>query len=130
MAVPTMYQHLFSEAAGKLFEPNLSKFRKKLDDTCFDSFGLWFVLKRKKHISDPRVKSWSFMSSPEPLIGVIVAYLIGLKISMMIMENRKPFELKRFIYCYNTIQIAACIFITHGVRRWNYLVLSLHIPHP
>ncbi|GLV46212.1 ELOVL fatty acid elongase 7 [Carabus blaptoides fortunei] len=56
--------------------------------------------------SDPRVKDWLMMSSPFPTMALSLCYAIFVKrIGPKLMENRKPFELKKTIIAYNAFQV-------------------------
>lgn len=56
--------------------------------------------------SDPRVNDWPMMSGPLPTILICATYaLIVTKIGPKLMENRKPFELKKTLIIYNALQV-------------------------
>ncbi|XP_023015132.1 very long chain fatty acid elongase AAEL008004 [Leptinotarsa decemlineata] len=64
--------------------------------------------------ADPRVKHWTLMGSPVPTLVIIAIYLaLILVILPAYMKNRKPFNLKTTIKCYNVFQILSCIFIIY-----------------
>lgn len=53
-------------------------------------------------LSDPRVENWFLMSSPLPqtiILGLYVYFVTSL--GPKLMENRKPFELKKVMITYN-----------------------------
>lgn len=55
---------------------------------------------------DPRVSDWPMMSDPLPTILICATYaLIVTTIGPKLMENRKPFELKRTLIVYNALQV-------------------------
>ncbi|XP_065158757.1 very long chain fatty acid elongase AAEL008004-like [Atheta coriaria] len=70
---------------------------------------------------DPRVKGWFLMSSPFPTIAISLIYAITVtKIGPKLMENRKPFQLRKTIIAYNFIQVLLSIFLFHEacVNGW------------
>lgn len=52
--------------------------------------------------SDPRVKDWLWMGSPFPTIAIAMLYLLFVRYVPGYMENRKPLEMKPFLFVYNT----------------------------
>ncbi|XP_063704312.1 uncharacterized protein LOC134833792 [Culicoides brevitarsis] len=57
---------------------------------------------------DKEVDKWPLMSSPVPVITILVAYLVFvLKVGPEWMKNREPFQLKNFMIAYNAYQ---CLF--------------------
>ncbi|XP_058833223.1 elongation of very long chain fatty acids protein 7-like [Topomyia yanbarensis] len=60
--------------------------------------------------ADPRTHNWFLAGSPFPMLGVISAYLaLVYYIVPRFMENRKPFQLTKFIGVYNLFQVFYCI---------------------
>lgn len=56
-------------------------------------------------IIDEVVDSWTFMSTPWPVLSIISVYLLFvLKLGPNMMENRKPFNIKYVMLVYNAIQ--------------------------
>lgn len=56
-------------------------------------------------MSDPRVNGWVMMSSPFPTLFICLAYAYFSKVlGPKIMENRKPFELRKVLIVYNLFQ--------------------------
>ncbi|CAH2260862.1 jg21190 [Pararge aegeria aegeria] len=56
--------------------------------------------------SDPRIKDWFLMSSPFPTLAICLTYVFTVKIlGPKLMEDRKPFELKRVLIWYNLFQV-------------------------
>ncbi|KAM9456181.1 very long chain fatty acid elongase 7-like [Clarias gariepinus] len=52
--------------------------------------------------ADPRVEDWPLMSSPFPQTIIILSYIYFVKtLGPRLMENRKPFDLKRPMIIYN-----------------------------
>ncbi|KAF4516756.1 hypothetical protein B566_EDAN004595 [Ephemera danica] len=67
--------------------------------------------------ADPRTKSWFLMSSPGPLLTILVAYLyFCLSAGPRFMKNRKPFELRGVMIAYNAAQV-----IFSGYLVWEGL---------
>lgn len=64
---------------------------------------LWFFFFL---ISDPRTKDWFLIPSPVPGITILIGYLYFiLSWGPKHMENRKPYQLKNILICYNFLQI-------------------------
>ncbi|XP_074109982.1 very long chain fatty acid elongase AAEL008004-like [Cotesia typhae] len=56
--------------------------------------------------SDPRVNGWFMMSSPLPTLAICIFYGYFSKvIGPKLMENRKPFSLRRTMIIYNLFQV-------------------------
>ncbi|KAL1465454.1 hypothetical protein WDU94_005027 [Cyamophila willieti] len=56
--------------------------------------------------SDPRVKDWFLMSGPLPTICICLTYAFIVKIvGPKLMENRKPFQLRKTLIVYNFFQV-------------------------
>ncbi|KAK6635085.1 hypothetical protein RUM43_008049 [Polyplax serrata] len=56
--------------------------------------------------SDPRVKDWPLMNSPFPTFLICISFVYIVKVAgPKLMENRKPFELKRVLIVYNLVQV-------------------------
>ncbi|XP_028924078.1 elongation of very long chain fatty acids protein 7 [Ornithorhynchus anatinus] len=71
-------------------------------------YGDWI-----KH-ADPRVGEWPLMSSPLPQAAILAAYvyfvtLLGPKL----MENRKPFDLKKTMVAYNFLIVAYSVYMCY-----------------
>ncbi|XP_024886516.1 elongation of very long chain fatty acids protein 1-like, partial [Temnothorax curvispinosus] len=65
---------------------------------------------------DARTMEWLLLSSPMPIIFILLAYLyVVYFIGPQFMENRKPYSLKRFIQCYNLFQIGANFWLVFNV---------------
>ncbi|KAJ8732828.1 hypothetical protein PYW07_015427 [Mythimna separata] len=62
--------------------------------------------------SDQRVKDWFLMSSPFPTLAICLTYVFTVKVlGPKLMENRKPFELKRILIFYNLFQVLFSIWL-------------------
>lgn len=56
--------------------------------------------------SDPRVNNWMLMSSPFPTLSICLFYAYFVKIlGPKLMENRKPFDLRKIMIFYNLFQV-------------------------
>lgn len=56
-------------------------------------------------IIDDEVDSWTFMSTPWPVISIISIYLLFiLKVGPYIMKTRKPMNVKYVMLLYNAVQ--------------------------
>jgi len=65
---------------------------------------------------DETVDSWFLMSSPAPVVGVVLVYLaFVLKIGPEYMKNRKPMDLKRIMVFYNAFQVLYSIWMCRTV---------------
>ncbi|CAK1603818.1 unnamed protein product [Parnassius mnemosyne] len=51
------------------------------------------------------VDSWFMMSSPIPIISVVIAYLLFIRIGPKIMKNRAPLKITKLISYYNAAQV-------------------------
>ncbi|XP_062409809.1 elongation of very long chain fatty acids protein 7-like [Sardina pilchardus] len=61
---------------------------------------------------DPRVEDWLLMSSPFPQTFITTAYLFFVTfLGPRLMENRKPFELKKVMFIYNVCISSFCLYM-------------------
>lgn len=66
--------------------------------------------------ADETVDSWFLMSSPGPVVAVVMVYLMFvLKIGPEYMKNRKPMDLKRIMVLYNAFQVCYSIWMCRTV---------------
>ncbi|XP_075970163.1 very long chain fatty acid elongase 7-like [Anticarsia gemmatalis] len=65
------------------------------------------------------VDSWFMMSSPMPILSVVVAYLILIRIGPRIMKNRPPLQMNKLIAYYNAAQVFLAVMICFKVFRLN-----------
>uniref|UniRef100_A0A336MNH3 Elongation of very long chain fatty acids protein n=1 Tax=Culicoides sonorensis TaxID=179676 RepID=A0A336MNH3_CULSO len=73
-------------------------------ETLRHAYNFWDDLMNNK--SDPRTRDWPLMSSPLPTIAICLSYAYFVKIlGPRLMENRKPFELRKVLIVYNAIQV-------------------------
>uniref|UniRef100_A0A8C5VQ30 Elongation of very long chain fatty acids protein n=1 Tax=Microcebus murinus TaxID=30608 RepID=A0A8C5VQ30_MICMU len=64
--------------------------------------------------ADPRVEDWLLMSSPLPqtiILGLYVYFVTSL--GPKLMENRKPFELKRAMITYNFFIVLFSVYMCY-----------------
>ncbi|XP_036265591.1 elongation of very long chain fatty acids protein 7 isoform X3 [Pipistrellus kuhlii] len=73
--------------------------------------------------ADPRVEDWFLMSSPLPqtiILGLYVYFVTSL--GPKLMENRKPFELKKAMITYNFFIVLFSVYMCYEMARtcWLY----------
>lgn len=71
--------------------------------------------------SDPRVRTWPMMSSPFPTLFICLFYAYFSRVlGPAIMENRKPFTLRKILIYYNAFQtiFSAWIFYEYLMSGW------------
>ena len=72
--------------------------------------------------SDPRVNDWAMMSSPIPTLAICLFYVYFVKVlGPKLMENRKPFNLRRVMIFYNLFQVIFSTWLFHEslVSGWG-----------
>ncbi|KAI5750465.1 hypothetical protein M8J76_015763 [Diaphorina citri] len=72
--------------------------------------------------SDPRVNDWSMMSSPFPTLFICLGYVYFSRVlGPKLMENRKPFQLRKVLIVYNLFQtlFSAWIFYEYMASGWG-----------
>lgn len=72
--------------------------------------------------SDPRVNGWSMMSSPFPTLLICLSYCYFSRVlGPRLMENRKPFQLRKILIVYNLFQtlFSAWIFYEYMASGWG-----------
>lgn len=75
-------------------------------------FWIFEILLSLTIISDPAVDKWFLMKSPVPILGILAAYIsFVLFIGPRYMKNRKPFELRNTIICYNAFQVCLSAYL-------------------
>ncbi|KAH8264282.1 hypothetical protein KR038_005933 [Drosophila bunnanda] len=75
---------------------------------------------------DETVDSWFLMSSPAPVVGVVLVYLaFVLKIGPEYMKNRKPMDLKRIMVFYNAFQVCYSIWMCRTSIRESNVMASI-----
>ncbi|XP_014092354.1 very long chain fatty acid elongase 7 [Bactrocera oleae] len=71
--------------------------------------------------SDPRTRDWPLMNSPFPTIAISLSYAYFVKVlGPKLMENRKPFELRKVLIVYNLAQVlfSAWLFYESCIGGW------------
>ncbi|XP_030760383.1 elongation of very long chain fatty acids protein AAEL008004-like [Sitophilus oryzae] len=71
--------------------------------------------------SDPRVKDWAMMSSPLPTLFICLFYAYFSRVlGPKVMENRKPFNLRKLLIVYNLVQtlFSTWIFYEYLMSGW------------
>ncbi|XP_076164233.1 very long chain fatty acid elongase AAEL008004 [Ptiloglossa arizonensis] len=72
--------------------------------------------------SDPRVNDWAMMSSPLPTLVICLTYVYFVKVlGPKLMENRKPFNLRKTMIYYNLFQVifSTWLFRESLVSGWG-----------
>lgn len=68
--------------------------------------------------SDPRVNDWAMMSSPLPTLVICLTYVYFVKVlGPKLMENRKPFNLRKTMIYYNLFQVIFSTWLFREVSR-------------
>ncbi|CAH2107728.1 unnamed protein product [Euphydryas editha] len=65
------------------------------------------------------VDSWFMMSSPMPLLTVVVLYLLFIRIGPRVMKNRPPLRINKLISYYNASQVVLATTICMKVFKLN-----------
>ncbi|CAH2074984.1 unnamed protein product, partial [Iphiclides podalirius] len=65
------------------------------------------------------VDSWFMMSSPIPILSVIGAYLVFLRVGPKLMKNRPPLKMNKVISYYNAAQVVLAAMICMKVFKLN-----------
>lgn len=91
------------------------------------AFSFDFVGYNKNSLfPDPRVKGWAMMSSPVPTLLICLFYAyFSTVLGPKLMENRKPFNLRKILIFYNCVQTLFSAWICYEVSwtiRQNVLI--------
>ncbi|CAF2320931.1 unnamed protein product [Rotaria sp. Silwood2] len=62
---------------------------------------------------DVRVNNWPLMKSVVPTVVIIIAYVLFIIFGQRWMKNKRPFELREFMFIYNVVQVIFCTYITY-----------------
>ncbi|XP_023937822.2 elongation of very long chain fatty acids protein 7 [Bicyclus anynana] len=65
------------------------------------------------------VDSWFMMSSPTPIVTVVVLYLLFIRIGPRVMKNRPPLRITKLISYYNASQVVLAVMICSKVFKLN-----------
>lgn len=80
---------------------------------------------------DPRTGNWLLMASPFPQTIIIAAYIYFVtSLGPRLMENRKPFDLKRIMIVYNFSIVAFSLYMIYEVCHLWTLSLLHHACYP
>ncbi|XP_055848566.1 elongation of very long chain fatty acids protein 7 isoform X2 [Episyrphus balteatus] len=72
--------------------------------------------------SDPRTRDWPLMSSPFPTIAISLTYAYFVKVlGPKLMENRKPFQLRKVLIIYNLIQVLFSTYLFYEAAQGGWL---------
>nr|CAD7267403.1 unnamed protein product [Timema shepardi] len=64
--------------------------------------------------SDPRTADWFLMSSPMPLLIILISYLYFVnKAGPRYMKDRKPHDLRHVMLAYNALQIVFSVYLVY-----------------
>ncbi len=78
--------------------------------------------------SDPRVRTWPMMSSPFPTLFICLFYAYFSRVlGPIIMENRKPFQLKKILIYYNAFQTLFSAWIFYEVSALHNIFLRFKV---
>ena len=71
-------------------------------------------------MGDPRSSQLPFMSNPYATICLSILYLVGVKVGMVYMNDRKPFKVEKVLVWYNLflVSLNCWIFIKGGIHGW------------
>lgn len=70
---------------------------------------------------DARVNGWPMLSSPFPTLFICLFYAYFAKtLGPRLMENRKPFQLRKLLIVYNAIQTAFSAWIFYEVSTTQH----------
>ncbi|XP_046409180.1 elongation of very long chain fatty acids protein AAEL008004-like [Ischnura elegans] len=77
--------------------------------------------------SDDRVKEWPLMGSPFPTLFMCISYAYIVKYAgPKFMEKRNPYDLRKFLFCYNVFQVLFNGWLfCEGLTRWVGMGYSL-----
>ena len=85
---------------------------------------MWFRKRFKViNFSDPRTKDWFLVTSPGPIIMIVVSYIyFSTSAGPRYMRDKKPYTLRNTLIIYNFIQVLLSIYLVYeGVMSgwWN-----------
>lgn len=81
----------------------------------------YLTLRSSRLFPDPRVNDWVMMSSPFPTLMICMSYAYFSKVlGPKLMENRKPFDLRRTLITYNLLQTFFSTWIFYEVCFFSY----------
>lgn len=75
---------------------------------------------------DETVDSWFLMSSPLPVVSIVLVYLVFvLKIGPTFMKDRKPYDLKRIMVAYNAFQVCFSVWMCRTAIQESNVLASV-----
>jgi len=75
-----------------------------------------------KPYQDPRVSHLPLMSSPFPILGIILSYLIVIFLGILLMRNLSPLSLRPVVILYNIVVILLNIYISSSLFYEAFIV--------
>ena len=75
-----------------------------------------FISNLTKLLLDPRVNHLPFMDNPIWNIVSVLFYLLIVKTGPAFMKNRKPFEFRKLLFCYNIIIVVLSVWMFFEVK--------------
>lgn len=73
---------------------------------------------------DPLIDQWPLMSSPLPVVAIVIGYLAFVKkVGPKFMENREAYNMRHILVAYNALQVVLCFYIVSMVSS-AYFALS------
>ncbi|XP_017021498.1 very long chain fatty acid elongase 7 isoform X1 [Drosophila kikkawai] len=97
----------------------MDSYRAAIEEYLTNFYDGWRDLMDNK--SDPRTRDYPLMSSPFPTIAISLTYAYIVKVlGPKLMENRKPFELRKVLIVYNALQVvfSAWLFYESCLGGW------------
>lgn len=73
--------------------------------------------------TDPRTQNWFLISSPGPILAIILTYLyFSVSAGPKMMRDRKPYTLRNTLIAYNFIQVLLSIYLVYEglMAGWLY----------
>lgn len=68
------------------------------------------------YVSDPRSADFFLMSSPFPVLGIIIFYIYFIRsLGPHLMYNQKPFKLDKILILYNAVQVVLNAYLVKEV---------------
>lgn len=87
---------------------------------------VWVILILRYSVLDPRVNGWPMLSSPFPTLAICLFYAYFAKtLGPRLMENRKPFQIRKLLIVYNAIQTMFSAWIFYEVSNEHTHIYTL-----
>jgi len=92
----------------------------------FSTMSIKKLYERSLIGAHPEIDERFLMRSPLPMLAILFSYLLFVKkIGPMIMEKRKPFEMRKLLVAYNCMQVLWCLNILRMLslveNPWSYI---------